>query len=169
VAEVALAASGQVQQGGAVGGASTRGAGPSATSGSTDASSAAGGAPQLLRGVLVHRSRASPTMPIGGTGRDKENENLYGSPEETRPPNSPPKGRQTTPHSGLRQRISSVLGPSPSVAFARHQDVVVRGRGARRSREALSPGRPSGGRAVQDAHVLGREELEPARARAGRG
>lgn len=41
-----------------MGGASTRGAGPSATSGSTDASSAAGGAPRLLRGVLVHRSRA---------------------------------------------------------------------------------------------------------------
>ena len=58
MAEVALAAQGQVQQGGAVGGASTRGAGPSATSGSTDASSAAGGAPRLLRGVLVHRSRA---------------------------------------------------------------------------------------------------------------
>ena len=52
MAEVALAAQGQVQQGGAVGGASTRGAGPSATSGSTDASSAAGGAPRLLRGVL---------------------------------------------------------------------------------------------------------------------
>ena len=31
-----------------MGGASTRGAGPSATSGSTDASSAAGGAPRLL-------------------------------------------------------------------------------------------------------------------------
>ena len=40
-----------------MGGASTRGAGPSATSGSTDAKSAAGGAPRLLRGVLVHRSR----------------------------------------------------------------------------------------------------------------
>lgn len=51
-------------------------------------------------------------MPIGGTGRDKENENAYESPKATRPGNSPPKSRPATPQSrGLRQRFS-MLGPS---------------------------------------------------------
>ena len=56
----------------------------------------------------------------------------------------------------------------PSARLARHQDSVLRVRGARRLRIALAPGRPSSRRAVHDAHVLGGEELEPERAEAPR-
>ena len=57
----------------------------------------------------------------------------------------------------------------PSPRLARRQDVLVRARDARRSLKALDPGRPSGRLAVQDAHVLGWEELQPARVQAHRG
>ena len=56
----------------------------------------------------------------------------------------------------------------PGPRLARHQDVVLRVRGARRPCKALAPGRPSGRRAVQDGHELGREELEPERTDAPR-
>ena len=57
----------------------------------------------------------------------------------------------------------------PSPRLARRQDVLVRARDARPSLKALDPGRPSGRLAVQDAHVLGWEELQPARVQAHRG
>ena len=49
----------------------------------------------------------------------------------------------------------------PGPRLARHQDVVLRVRGARRPCKALAPGRPSGRRAVQDGHELGSGGLPP--------
>ena len=62
-------------------------------------------------------------------------------------------------------------GPKPLRAAQReqHQDVLVRARDASRSLKALDPGCPSSRLAVQDAHVLGLEELQPARVQAHRG
>ena len=79
--------------------------------------------------------------------------------------------RRPKPHAPTAPVVLRKYGPEPLRAAQReqHQDVLVRARDARRSLKALDPGRPSGRLAVQDAHVLGWEELQPARVQAHRG